>query len=731
MKKISHFNLPENTNSLYQKEAISSISLTRDVANKINEIIDSLNELSKTDLEWKQTQEGTIRKGVVYIKDNLMNTLDDMIDSLKNAGFFEARLEEYVSELKARLDNLIAGGVAEDSEVIDIRVGADGKQYTSAGESVRENLKQKVDNKILFTKEFDFTQKGTLTANYDGVATYVTTQSHLFTLDEGYHTLVVPPTNFISCILGVDNNGDISPNRILDFVPSKDKTIARTFYVPASLKGVKLRVFMNVSRATPNVAGVYNGEFYIFDEAHKPKIAPYLQSETSILNTSTILNHINRHFYMDNMSWDYISDIPAYTQIVLGSVTLQPGTYQLVVGSTNCQAILLTDDSLTRYADTRANTKFTLLAETKLNVTVNLSLSTPSPAGSYYVNDVCVFDDGYLLPDYLIPKINTVSSIENGYFVKELETLANTSMMIDEKCDVKYNKALTFNGNFETFSGVEVGHGKGAYGGSYVKIDNTNLYVYGNTGTDTLVNTYPHGLTISDYITVIIDVGVGTADINVYTSTGHYRQEGVQWEGCNGSIFANAVSTTFTNPSLKWTTKDITENIWVFGDSYLNAKSDARHPYYLYEMGYKNWLACGYPGANSTPALQSLQSLLKIGKPEIIVWCMGMNNGDNGVVNSQWLSDLNAVKSLCDTYNITLILSTIPSCPIADNTYKNEIVRQSGHRYIDFNKAVGVNGTTWYNGMLSTDNIHPTSLGAQALARQFVIDVPEITIHSK
>ena len=35
MKTISHFNLPENTNSLYQKEAVSSISLTRDGLNNI------------------------------------------------------------------------------------------------------------------------------------------------------------------------------------------------------------------------------------------------------------------------------------------------------------------------------------------------------------------------------------------------------------------------------------------------------------------------------------------------------------------------------------------------------------------------------------------------------------------------------------------------------------------------------------------------------------------------
>ena len=185
MKTISHFNLPENTNSLYQKEAISSISLTRDVANKINEIIDSLNELSKTDLEWKQTQEGTIRKGVVYIKDNLMNTLDDMLSSLKNAGFFEARLEEYVSDLKARLDNLI-GSVSEDSELIDIRVGADGKVYSSAGDSVRTNFKSKVDNKLLFENDFVVAQKGEMYARYEGGTTYVSTNSNLFTLEEGY-----------------------------------------------------------------------------------------------------------------------------------------------------------------------------------------------------------------------------------------------------------------------------------------------------------------------------------------------------------------------------------------------------------------------------------------------------------------------------------------------------------------------------------------------------------------
>ena len=62
--------------------------------------------------------------------------------------------------------------------------------------------------------------------------------------------------------------------------------------------------------------------------------------------------------------------------------------------------------------------------------------------------------------------------------------------------------------------------------------------------------------------------------------------------------------------------------------------------------------------------------------------------------------------------------------------YKNEIIRSSGYRYIDFAKAVNAEavGSSWYAGMLSTDNVHPTQEGAKALASRFLLDVPEITI---
>ncbi|MBQ8426171.1 MAG: hypothetical protein IJX16_00200 [Clostridia bacterium] len=140
MNKIKHFMLPEHTNKLYTKEAISSISLTRDVADKINELIDAYNALSEIDLTWKQEQEGTIRKAILYIKDNLINTLHDLVELLENEGFFKTTIKSYTTELEKRLDNLLTAETI-DGELIDIRYGANDMTYKTAGEAVREQLK--------------------------------------------------------------------------------------------------------------------------------------------------------------------------------------------------------------------------------------------------------------------------------------------------------------------------------------------------------------------------------------------------------------------------------------------------------------------------------------------------------------------------------------------------------------------------------------------------------------
>lgn len=82
MEQLKHYVLPENVNRLYTEEASSAIGLCRDLAAKYNELVDAFNSFNQTDLAWKQGQEGTIRKGILYMKDNLVNTIHDILNTV-------------------------------------------------------------------------------------------------------------------------------------------------------------------------------------------------------------------------------------------------------------------------------------------------------------------------------------------------------------------------------------------------------------------------------------------------------------------------------------------------------------------------------------------------------------------------------------------------------------------------------------------------------------------------
>lgn len=99
MEKIKNYNLPAHTNTLYEKEAISSIGLTHEIAGKINELVDAYNKFAEDDLKWKQTQEGTIRKGVIYMKDNLINTLYELLKTYDVETIRSAMIDLYGQEL--------------------------------------------------------------------------------------------------------------------------------------------------------------------------------------------------------------------------------------------------------------------------------------------------------------------------------------------------------------------------------------------------------------------------------------------------------------------------------------------------------------------------------------------------------------------------------------------------------------------------------------------------------
>lgn len=153
LKPIENFVLNEHTNNLYKLEAKSSLNLAKEVAAKLNEVISAFNQLAKEKWEKIHEQDGKIRAGILYMKDNLLNTINSLLNS-KGEEMMDNAVKEYLGSLKAdlnilgnRLNNLLGnvttGSTTLDAEVIDIRSGADGKNYTNAGESIRTQLSNK------------------------------------------------------------------------------------------------------------------------------------------------------------------------------------------------------------------------------------------------------------------------------------------------------------------------------------------------------------------------------------------------------------------------------------------------------------------------------------------------------------------------------------------------------------------------------------------------------------
>ncbi len=296
---------------------------------------------------------------------------------------------------------------------------------------------------------------------------------------------------------------------------------------------------------------------------------------------------------------------------------------------------------------------------------------------------------------------------------------------------VMHNKHLIFTADIDGALGgmLTLGHGKTKYSSSFIEITEKTLAVRHHYAEPREIAVIEHGLEIKDFITVNIDTAFGSADISIYTSTGKFCEKGVSWSGRNGEIFMEMSGNVLKNAKCNWFCDDYSRDIWLFGDSYFNTGDPGRWPYYLREDGYANHFMTGYPGMGSEPAINQFKDSLKFGKPKFAVWCMGMNNGDkDGKLNEVWLKATEEFLAICRELDITPILSTIPSTPKVNNVQKNEYVRASGCRYIDFNRAVGADkNLSWYPEMLYKDEVHPWHPGAVALYQQVLVDFPEIT----
>ncbi|MBQ7294518.1 MAG: SGNH/GDSL hydrolase family protein [Clostridia bacterium] len=326
--------------------------------------------------------------------------------------------------------------------------------------------------------------------------------------------------------------------------------------------------------------------------------------------------------------------------------------------------------------------------------------------------------DEEFIPD-LSEKVDTLN---NGYIKLQSNHIVN-------------NKTLVFSFEVDGLKDdalIGLGHGETSYGGSGVEItaDRILTYNYAAGRRTNLVNE-KHGIDISGKVTVTIKTGLRTATVTIDNGEDKYATTDFQWFGRNGEIFAKSVNVELKNARLDWRCDSYRQDVWFFGDSYFDVTTTARWPYYMVEDGITEFFLNGFPGRKTQEGLEDFKKALEFSTPKYAVWCLGMNNGDTEKgMNANYRNATEEFLAICEENGITPILSTIPNTPTAINVHKNEWVKASGYRYVDF--AAGVDavemGSPWPAGMLSGDKVHPAPSGAEALYRQLKKDISDILV---
>ena len=353
--------------------------------------------------------------------------------------------------------------------------------------------------------------------------------------------------------------------------------------------------------------------------------------------------------------------------------------------------------------------------------------------------------------------------------ILKIPTLNSTRQKL-EVPDVKFNQTIGISGKIDTFGELVLYRGipnlsttTFMYSGSMIKIDSTKIYVYDGADSTThepiLIEEYVHGLNISNFISVIVDVSstsiqnnaavniVTTANIEIVTAspqgtvgTSVYKASWNEFRGCRDDLCVQMNNGQMSDCELTWTSKDLSKDVWVFGDSYLSY-----WPKYAMLFGANNALYDGYSGRNSPGGKASLIKALSIAdSPRILVWALGMNDKDgttaSATANANWQNVHNYVKNVCEEKGINLILCTIPNIVPYPyyNSGKNAIVRASGYQVIDISEAVGGEPSRqdWFTGYRGNDaykegqvtsyNVHPSALGSQAIAAKILQSIPSL-----
>lgn len=299
--------------------------------------------------------------------------------------------------------------------------------------------------------------------------------------------------------------------------------------------------------------------------------------------------------------------------------------------------------------------------------------------------------------------------------------------------NIKFDKVISFHANVILGGEIEISHGQTAwYSSGKIRIDSTSVKYYSYTGQDNLEIEAQHGLTISNTVSVALDVnGIETTESGmpriadlIIESNGKIFKTRMKWNGCYEKVQAKIISGNYENCSLNFWSDGYKKDIWAYGDSYFDY-----WPLLAKKYGYGNFLCDGVSGRDSATALKSLKLSLTHGSPKKILWCMGMNDPDSSMaISDAYKTALDEVVKLCNNQKIELIITTIPNVPDRNHNYKNKYIMSLGKRVVDVAKSVGADkSANWFDGFLSDDKVHPTgNIGANAIVGCIITNVPEL-----
>jgi len=701
------------------------------------------------------------------VQEEINTKLDEMVSDGTFAEILQPLIQNYQNQLdllEARVDNLTQaitpGSTSGDAEVIDIRTGYNGKIYPNAGDAVRGQIDDvismtdnEVTNRELDIKysllDFADINDGVSLRYYQGRPIqfgWVDSSGIVHTTNDSIaYTDFIPVTagdyitstgirnDGIRFVAAYDNNKNIVPAAGSD-------NIIYSYKVPSNISYLKLTLF------TDNIND-YNTLPQI-----KIKSAAGYYSIKEIENVTEL----------KDAKFNVIKDV---TAIDFGWVNKDGGTRadsEQILAYSNFIKVDV-GDIIKSNNPVRTNIRFVAAYDYKQDIipsagTDNITPSYIVPEGVDYVILTL-----YVLTPQDLTTMPSITITKNGEYVLPIvdDTLTSSvypppakmlgaiyddvlkqksitkhGSLNNEKWEFEENhisngKILSFSGTINTFNILQLGHGVSDSESNYIKIDSTNVYEYlgGN-----IIHTYPHNLTIQNNIQVEILIKNQTsynAYLKLISSGNVFEQIMPNWYGDSGKIFVESVGSDLTNCSFGWTSLNYNKPVFIYGDSYLGYATTNRWAYYLIDDGYYQ-LIDGFAGRNSAWALKSFKANLTHATPKYVLWCMGMNDPDTDTINTTWLQSIEEMIEICENNNITPILATIPNVtnPAKNNTYKNQWVKNSGYRYVDFASAVGgiEQGSQWYPEMLNQDGTHPNVKGAIALYHQVLADFPEITI---